>query len=363
VTDDLQLFRPQSGAPVRSYAEANRELVEAFIRWMKARVLARPTIREYTRTAKWFTEYLGSASVAEADRPEVLGCLETMTQRGVSPNRLAVDTAALRCFFKFLQYAEVIRINPMLRIAHRKLPHRLPRVLTIEEVEKLIKAARNPWEKACVETLYATGVRVSELCNIRLQNIDFRSHTILIKKGKGRKDRYVLFGEHAAKAIAEYVRWRPSKEFLFEAPARVGNTWKGRCYVNSVQHEFSVGSVQDLGSYRAAHQRMQHLASKIPGFTPVPQRPYQTRSVGLLIRRLGHRAGLGRVYPHALRRAMACHMLKSGADMRSIQELLGHSNLTTTQLYTYLTPHELKRVHERCHPHEQTGETDAETEA
>jgi site-specific recombinase XerD len=298
----IQLAHPTDSAPIRSFAGANQELVAGFIRWMTARGLSKHTIREYIRSAEWYTEYLKSTSVTAATRADILGYLQLIADRGVSGCRLHVDTAGLRSFFKFLQYADVISIDPMLQIAHRKLPHRVPRVLSVEEINKLVAAARNPFERAIVEVFYSTGVRISELVNIRLENINLSGRTILIKHGKGGKDRYVLFGEQAASAITDYQRWRPSQEFLFEAPAH-------------------------------------------------PARPYQCRSIYRALRKIAYRAGVKGVHPHALRRATACHMLKSGADLRSIQELLGHSNLTTTQLYTYLEPNDLKRIHDSCHPH------------
>jgi site-specific recombinase XerD len=356
---------------MQSYALANGELVASFVRWLKARGVSEHTIREYARAAEWFTEYLGPTSVAEATRADILGYLrERLVERGVSASRINVDTCGLRSFFRFLLFAEVTRLDPLKQIAHRKMPGpRIPRLLSIEEVEALIRAARNPLERAVVEVLYSTGVRLSELCNIRLENIDQSRRTILIKKGKGGQDRYVLFGQPAAKAIADYQAWRPSKIFLFEAPARggsvrqVGGAWHGVCYVNSVQHEFSIGSVSSLPTKRAARREFERIASKIDGFEPWPQRQYQPRALYQVLCRVAPQcARIKGVHPHALRRAMACHMLARGANIRVIQELLGHAGVTTTQLYTHLTPHELKAIHQRCHPHEQE-ERNAKTKA
>jgi integrase/recombinase XerC len=355
--------------PIRSYAGANRELCEAFKRYMEARGFAAATQKEYGDGACRYVESLRATGVAEATRADVRMFLGELYARGLSPSSVTKLTFGLRAFYKFLRFAGITHQSPMVTIPNRKLPKRLPRVLTVEEVEKLIAAARGPFERAVIEVLYSTGVRVSELVNLRLENVDMAEHVMLVRKGKGGKDRYVLFGRHAAKAIADYSKWRPSKRFLFEAPARngqvikVGGSWVARFYVNKVQREIplfrtKVRSPSDaplvatLPTLQKARREFERIASKIPGFMPEPQRPYQARSIDLLVQRIGHRAKLGRVHPHMLRRAMACHLLQNGVNLRYVQELLGHEQITTTQLYTYLSTDDLKKVHQRCHPHE-----------
>jgi len=254
----------------------------------------------------------------------------------------------------------------MLMISHRKVPGRLPRVLTLQEVEALIAAAQNPFERAVIETLYATGVRVSEFIQLRLENIDFGERLILVKKGKGKKDRYVLFGARAAKAMRDYLDWRPSKTFLFEAPARHGvivssrKSWRARLFVDGVQREMRIGRLGQFRDAEAARREFERIAAKIPGFKPVSARPYHPAAIRLVLKKLAHRAGVERVYPHSLRRAMACHMLSHGADIRAIQELLGHNSLSTTMIYTTLTAQELKRIHDNCHPRAQGDSTNDE---
>jgi site-specific recombinase XerD len=343
---------------VRSYARANQELVAAFVRYLQARGFAPGTQKEYGYGVARFVESLRATSAIEASRIDVRMFLNGMCERGLSPSNISKYTFGLRAFYKSLRFAGLAHQGPMIAIANRKLPRRIPRVLTVEEIEKLIVAASNPFERAVIEVLYSTGLRVSELVSMRLRNVDIAEHKMLVKKGKGGKDRYVLFGRHAAKAITDYWRWRPSKEFLFEAPARGGRVfrygaaWHGCCYVDRVDRKFSVGKIRDLPSIEDARRQFDRIASKIPGFQPVPQRPYQARSINLLVQRLGHRAKLGHVHPHALRRAMACHLLQNGANLRVIQDLLGHERIATTQLYTYLSVGDLKKIHRRCHPHE-----------
>ena len=227
--------------------------------------------------------------------------------------------------------------DPTLLLKQRKTPRALQRVMTVEEVERLIAAAHDPLERAVPEVLYATGVRVSELVKLRLEDVDFGSRVMRVKKGKGGKDRIVLFGEPAEKAIRQYQDWRPSEAgYLFEAPARKGHicrqcaSWQAHIYVNGTHHNFAIGKVSEIPTLEQAREVFELLASKIPGYSAVPRRPYCPVAIRDVLHRLAHRAGLGRVYPHALRRAIACHMLKGGGEtadggkLRAIQDLLGH---------------------------------------
>ena len=346
--------------PIRSYAESNRELVEAFCRYMVARGQSAPTVRSYRDSVSRLVESLGSETVIDVERSKIRLLLADLYGKGLAASSMRLHTAAIRQFFKYLRLTGLTKQDPTLLIAHRKLPGRLPIVLSLQEIEKLIGAAQDPFERACVEVLYGTGVRVSELVQLRIENIDFAEHIILVKKGKGGKDRYVLFGQHAAKAIQDYLDWRPHETgYLFEAPARRGSIcekgsfWLGSFYADKVQHEISIGPKLTFPTREDARREFDRLLVNIPGFKVMPARPYWPQSIGETLNRLAHRAGIRHVHPHALRRSMACHMLSGGADLRAIQELLGHTNVTTTQIYTHLTAEDLKKVHERCHPHEQ----------
>lgn len=355
--------------PIRSYAQANDELTAAFERYLVARGNSPRTIRAYSLAVGGFVDWLGSRSVGEVERDTIRLWLTDLHKRGLDANTIRLRTAALRAFFKFIRLAGLTKYDPTSAISHRKIPRHVPRVLTVEEIGKLIDAARDPLERAVVEVLYATGVRVSELVKIRLEDIDFADGqlgSIRVHKGKGNKDRVVLFGRKAAEAIRDYLAWRPSQEFLLEAPARDGSVslegrhWHARFYAGARQREISVGSVADLPTLADARKQFERITANIPGFRPIPARPYSARAISNLIGRLGHRAKLGRVHPHALRRAFACHLLASGADLRVIQELLGHERVSTTALYTFLSVRDLKRAHETCHPH---GGTDAKEKA
>ena len=344
--------------PVRSYAKQNLALAAAFERYMVARGMSHKSVLAYNLAVSGLLDSLGGANVADTNRMDVLRLLGALTEKGCHPNTIRLRTTALRAFFKFLRLSGAVPIDPMLVIPHRKIPHRLQRVLSVAEVESLIGAARNPFERAVVEVFYATGVRVSELIKIRLEDIDFAQGTIRISKGKGGKDRVVLFGSEAAEAIAAYQKWRPSEAgLLFEAKrerpciTRNYRQWWAHVCVSGRQHTFNVGPIADFPARADAQAAADLIVSKIAGYEARPARSYTDRAIALLIGKLGKRAGLGRVHPHMLRRAFACHMLQSGADIRAIQELLGHDRITTTVLYTHLNAEDLKKAHTKAHPH------------
>lgn len=352
--------------PIRSYSGSNRKLLEAYCRYLVARGQAAATIRSYRDSVSRLVESLGAESVIGAERSEIRALLAKLYGKGLADNSIRLHTAALRSFFKYLRLTGLTKHDPTLMLAHRKVPGRLPLVLTVQQVEALIAAARDPFERAVSELLYSTGVRVSELLALQVENVDFPGRKILVKKGKGGKDRYVIFGSYAEKAMQEYLAWRPHETgYLFEAPARRGTifrcqkhswkspSWFGLYYSNSVQKKIRIGYVCDLPSLDDARREFDLLLASDPGFKVLPARPYRPDAIRGVLNRLAHRAGIARVHPHALRRAMACHLLSSSGDLRAIQELLGHERLSTTMRYTHLTAEDMKRVHERCHPHEQ----------
>ena len=343
--------------PVRSFAKSNQELVAAFDRYLESRGLKASTRVAYGKSVLAFVESLASASVAEADRTAIRKFLSDLLGRAIGSNTIRRHTCALRSFFKFLRLTGLTRHDPTLALSQRKLPRRIPRVLTIDEVDRLIAAAKNPLEAAVAEFLYATGVRVSELVAVRLENIDFAERTVRVEKGKGGKDRIVLFGSKADAAIRKMLALRsPKTGLLFEAPAYIGHlfvkngSWYAQFYARSRKCCKTLGRVSDLPTHAEARRALDRILATTPGYRPHPARPYTDAHIRRIVNQMGIRAGIGRVYPHALRRAFATHLLEGGADLRVIQDLLGHERVTTTALYTSLSVMTLKEIHTRCHP-------------
>lgn len=349
----------------RDYRESNRELVESFRCRAISRGWSEHTQRAYALTVDWFVEFFGSRSIVSASRADVHLFLEKLMKRGMTSISVNRHIHVLRSFFKFLRLAGLIMRDPMLQVSDRKVPKQVRRVLTIEEVEKLIAAGRNPFEVAVIEVFYGTGIRISELCALRLEDIDFASDPAIVKivRGKGGKDRYSLFGGPARKAISEYLAWGKPTKFLFELPRHIGELmplpqgWGARVYIDGVQRYFHIGKRRDFPTEQDARAAMDKITAKLPGFHLGGGCPCKARAIRNLLKRLGERAGIGHVHPHMLRRAPACHMLSHGAGIREVQVFLGHERITTTQLYTHLTIEDLKKIHERCHPHEQGNRT------
>jgi integrase/recombinase XerD len=355
--------------PVRSYAEANRALAEAFDRYQVARGQSANTLRAYHEAVAEFITSLESESVIEADRTAIRKYQSELLGRGIHESTLRLRTQALRTFFKFLNVAGLTKgHDPTLLLSYRKLPRRLQRVLTVKEVEKLIAAAEKPVEAAIVEILYSTGVRVSELVSLRFEDVDFGGRVIRVKHGKGDKDRIVLFGSKAADALRRYLDGR-KQTFLFEVPPGLGTVhkcgkyWYGSFYDRDRRRQqvCRLGKISNLPDPEGALRAFRRLLKKETGFRSRRPRPYSARHIRTIISGLAARAGIGHVHPHALRRAFATHMLEGGADLRVIQELLGHVNLSTTMIYTSLSAAKLKEIHDRCHPHAKGDENAKET--
>jgi site-specific recombinase XerD len=349
----------KDNSPVRSYAKSNQQLLGAFETYLISLNRSAPTRRAYLDGAERLIEVIGSKDAAELDRSDIRRFQSQLLAKGVTANSIRLHIGGIRAFSKFLRLAGVSRRDPTLLLSHRKLPTRVPRVLTVEEIERLIAASTTPLEKAVIEVLYSTGVRISELVALRVDDITFSEPGVIrVLRGKGDKDRIVLFGRSAATAIRDYLGDRLSG-FLFEAPARTGEltksrwrkcSWYGRYYDNGVQREVRLGKVRDM-SEAEARQKFDQILAEIPGFPARPARPYNARSIRLLLKHLAFRAKVAGVHPHAFRRAFATHMLEGGGNLRAVQDLLGHKNLTTTMIYTNLSAANLRAIHDRFHPH------------
>jgi integrase/recombinase XerD len=349
--------RDGDSSVVQSYAKGNRALASGYRNYVTCRGFTPQTVRTYSDTIDRFVGWLGSVSALESDRAVIRKFLSGLLGRGATANTVRKHTCALRSFFKFLQMTRLTRQDPTLMLSQRKLPRKIPRVLTVAEVDRLIAAAKTPVEAAVAEFLYATGVRVGELVHIRLEDLDFATGVARVKKGKNSKDRIVLWGSKADAALRRMIEARPPESgFLFEARSQTGSlrimhgAWWGAAYINGVRTEARVGSISELPARDDARRAFDRILAVTSGYKPKPPRPYTDRAIRLMLARMAVRAGIGRVFPHSLRRACATHLLEGGADLRVIQDLLGHERITTTCLYTSLSALKLKEIHTRCHP-------------
>ncbi len=259
--------------PERSFAESNRKLLEAFTNYMASRGMAAPTQRAYRDSVGRLIDLLASRNVLETDRSDIRRLQTLLLAKGLHANSIRLHTEALRAFFKFLRVSEMIAgsADPMVRVESRRVPHRLPRVLSIEEIERLIAASETPLERAVIEVLYATAVRVSELVKIRLEDVDFENRVIRVNKGKGGKDRLVLFGRKAQAVLAEYLGERRSG-FLFEhGPIHKSVRIRGGCWyacvrLGLIRRYLLLGQARDM-SAQEAKEKLDNLEVNMPSVT------------------------------------------------------------------------------------------------
>jgi integrase/recombinase XerC len=245
--------------------------------------------------------------------------LAHLNAKGYSKATIARKLATLRSFYKFLVKTNRCSVNPLTAIRTPKQDKKLPRFLEFEEVKRLLETPpTDSWlgarDRAILETLYSTGIRVSELVALNLDDIDFLSEVIHIR-GKGKKERITPISSSALQAIQHYMEFRNKRA-----------------------------------------ENNSHFDSKVLFANKHGQR-LSTRSVRRKMDKYLKMAGLDpAISPHTLRHSFATHMLNNGADLRSVQELLGHQSLSTTQVYTHLTTRKLKEVYEEAHPRESMGQ-------
>jgi integrase/recombinase XerC len=282
------------------------------------------TLRAYQRELAQFTEYLTkqfgkSCDIRRIEHLHIRAYLAELYERGLSKASAARALAAVRSWFKWLARMGHVPQNPAALVATPKLPKHLPRVPTIEQLNRALdsKAAADedasgwPARDAVIfELLYGSGIRNAELVGLDLKHVRWAAETLLVR-GKGAKERLVPFGDAAAAAIRAY---------LPERAARLAAAGK--------QTDALLVSARVKGNGRLT-----------------------TRSVGRIVKRVALAHGMApETHPHTLRHAFGTHMLEEGADLRAIQELLGHERLSTTQRYTQLTVRQVAEVYDRTHP-------------
>jgi integrase/recombinase XerC len=246
---------------------------------------------------------------------DIRAYLHSLDQQGEKASSLARKLACVRSFFRFLVREGQLPTNPTETLRSPKLPKPLPRVLTKDDAAALMEFpnGQSPLslrDRALLETMYSSGARVSEVVGINLDDLNERDGLVCLR-GKGRKERIVPIGDMALHAIREYRR-------SLKLSARSGHL-SSPLFLN-------------------------HRGSRIT-----------TRSVARMVARYSSRLATGAVSPHALRHSYATHLLDEGADLRSIQEMLGHASLSTTQKYTHLAMDQLLAVYDSAHPRARAG--------
>jgi integrase/recombinase XerC len=303
--------------------------VDDFLRHLRERNASSHTIKAYTGDLDVFAAYIGSRDWKAIDHIAIRGFLSHLYDKGLSKTSVARALAAVRSFYRWLAQEGVVEQNPAKLVSTPRLPKKLPRVPTIEEMNSMLDgkmpevASFPERDRLMFELLYGCGIRNSELVGINLDDISLSNEAILIR-GKGKKERYVPFGGSALAALSVYLPWR--QQLLATSLTR-----------NAPKNNSSAKNVAEKGaSALLVNQRGGRLT---------------TRSVGRIVKRIAIAKGLSpEVHPHTLRHAFGTHMLEEGADLRAIQELLGHERLATTQRYTQLSVKHVMNVYDLTHP-------------
>lgn len=271
------------------------------------------TIKNYERDINYFLYFLKDKKIfkiTNVEYQDIRDYLVNLHNHQYSKKTISRYISSLRTFFKYLYMEGIIKNNPMLLVLNPKLDKKLPNFLYTKDLENLltIPTSNNIYEirdSLILELLYSTGIRVSELVNIKLKNINFNDKQIKIM-GKGSKERYVMYGDICQNKLNKYLK-------------------NSRDILNVNQSEYLI---------------LNKNGEKIT-----------TRSIELLVKKYQKLADVKvNVTPHTLRHTFATHMLEGGADLKSVQELMGHESLSSTQVYTHITSERLRNVYLHTHP-------------
>lgn len=286
---------------------------DAFLRYLaEVRQLSIHTVSNYRRDLNHFTEFCSDLALANAEQvlaTHVRQYVGHQHRKGLASATIQRRLSALRSFYRYLGQKEKLRVNPALGISAPKQRRKLPRTMDADELQHFLSGSAEDWfevrDLAMAELFYSSGLRLAELTQLDLDSIDPRSKLITVT-GKGRKTRTVPVGSHALQAIERWLTIRPeqpSERALFLS------------------------------------QRGSRISS---------------RSIQQRIHKLGLTRGMARdVHPHMLRHSFATHLLESSGDLRAVQELLGHADIATTQVYTHLDFQHLAKVYDSAHPRSQ----------
>jgi integrase/recombinase XerC len=300
------------------------ELIERYVNYLRYERNASPhTVRNYRSDLLQFRDYLAEGraaapvDVGSVDALRIRGFLSMLFSRQEKKSSIARKLSAVRAFFKFLKREGVLAENPSTLVSTPKQDKILPRIMTEEEMNTFLDRVAEATktgdpamrrDRALLELLYASGLRVSELVGLDLRNVNFGDSVVLVR-GKGRKERVVPFGSKAKQALEDYL---PVRQRILQERKKSGqqalflNVWGERL---------------------------------------------TTRSVDRLVKKYVRTYGPAvKVSPHSLRHAFASHLLTEGADLRAIQEMLGHTSLATTQKYTQVSIKQLIEVYDKTHP-------------
>ncbi|MFX0064491.1 MAG: site-specific tyrosine recombinase/integron integrase [Candidatus Hermodarchaeota archaeon] len=264
------------------------------------------TCEQYGYDLRLFLKYLENKPLKKITTLDIRQFLIHLKKdRNYAPASLHRKICAIRSFYRFLTRQGYLVADPSTQIASPKVPRSLPKYLTLEQVEAFLKNVRKIRDKAIIELLYSSGLRVSELCILNIDDINFKENSLKVRKAKGNKQRYVLFNDRVKETLMKYLEQR-----------KVPINANGKAlFLNRTKRRMQPGSVQRI---IAKYRKLANFPKNLT--------------------------------PHTLRHTFATHLMQNGADIRSIQELLGHASLSTTQIYTHVDTNHLRRAYNQAHP-------------
>ncbi len=259
--------------------------------------------------------------ICNADADSIRNYLNHLSEQNYSAATMARKIATLRSFYKWALKFNHVDSNPMVLIRTPRQSKRLPKAITVEQIEQLLSAPDDQdvlgaRDRAMLETLYSTGIRVSELVDLDIEDLDEGAEAVRVR-GKGKKERIVPLGSHALTAIRQYRNVLASDE-------RYASAWTGEG-----EHPLFINKHGGRLSSRSVRRKLDKYLRQV-GLDPS-------------------------ISPHTLRHSFATHLLDNGADLRCVQELLGHQSLSTTQTYTHLTTQRMRDTYDKSHPRAEAG--------
>lgn len=287
-----------------NHQEDNATLLENFLENLEIANRSH-TISAYRYGINDFLNFTLGLNVTNVTHREVSEWLHFLSFQGVSPQTIAQRLSSLRSFFNFANLVGVMSTSPAALIQHRRIPVSVPRWLNPTQIKQLLAAADSQRDYALVDFMWSSGCRVAEVVGTRVEDVQWKERVVKVL-GKGQKERLVPLGRKTVKSLRLHLQGR-----------NTGPLFLKHCKLLPSDPDVSMTA----------------------------------RSIGRILARLGLRAGLGHVHPHMIRHSFATALLEGGADLRSIQLLLGHSSILTTQIYTHCTPDYLRATLQRAHPH------------
>ncbi len=271
------------------------------------------TIQAYQTDLKDFSNFLLQKEINSWDGvnyPVLVSYIEHLRKKGLSSYSMARKVSTVRSFFKFLSSQKYIKENPTMILESFKRERHLPFVLSVSQINSILEnidttKQMNLRDRALLELLYATGIRVSEIADLKIENIDIEVGYARVL-GKGSKERIVPMGKHAKKWLKKYLE--------------------------NVRPNLNKGVVENCV------------------FLNRGGRQFSRQSIWKIIKKYGRKNAILKISPHTFRHSFATHLLEGGADLRSVQEMLGHVDISTTQIYTQLDRRRLKEIHKKYHP-------------